>query len=80
MGVYFQDFTVDGFRCDGCGEEIISRDTALQIDQTVQNLRDLWRDWRIPADTKESPPYSAPSVKTAPGQSLIGDGTNHITR
>lgn len=52
IGFYFQNFTVDGFKCDNCGEETITRDTAIEIDKTIEQLRHLWKDWRVPSSTK----------------------------
>jgi hypothetical protein len=52
VGFFFQSFTVDGLKCDRCGDEIISRDSALEIDRAIARLRDLWRNWRVPADTE----------------------------
>jgi len=53
VGDYFQTFTVDGHKCDYCGEEVISRDTALAIDETVEQLREVWKNWnRVPSDTQ----------------------------
>ena len=52
VGYYFQSFTVDGYKCDYCGEEVISRDTALAIDKAVEHLRDMWSDWRVPSETR----------------------------
>jgi hypothetical protein len=80
MGVYFQNFTVDGFQCDNCDEKIISRATASEIDKTIQSLKNRWREWRIPADTKESSRYSGSSVKTLPDQLLLMDNTNNVSR
>ncbi|MEW5827449.1 MAG: hypothetical protein AB1846_01060 [Chloroflexota bacterium] len=48
----YQTFTVDGFKCDNCGEEIITRDMALEIDRTIEYLKDVWKDWRVPAESK----------------------------
>jgi len=79
MGVYFQYFTVDGFHCDSCGEEIISRSTAAEIDKTIQSLKNTWRKWRIPADTRESRQYSEPSVGTLTGKLLVGSNHNIST-
>ena len=52
VSFYHLTFTVDGFKCNYCGDEIISRDVALQIDETVDGLRNLWKNWRIPQDTR----------------------------
>lgn len=58
IGYYTQAFTVDGHRCDYCGEEVISRDTALAIDEAVEQLREVWKDWnRVPSDTKVTVTY-----------------------
>lgn len=52
IGFYYQTFTVDGHKCDYCGDEIISRDTAFAIDEAVKQLRKVWSDWRVPSQTK----------------------------
>ena len=56
VGLYYQYFTVDGFICDYCGEETISRNTAFDIDAAIKQLRDVWKNWRIPSDTKATAP------------------------
>ena len=53
IGYYFQTFTVEGFKCDFCGEEVISRDTAFEIDHSIARLRRLWKDWRVPSSTSK---------------------------
>jgi hypothetical protein len=57
VGYYFQTFTVDGYKCDYCGDETILRDTAFEIDRVIEQLRRLWKDWRIPSDTKVTGKY-----------------------
>lgn len=52
VGVYFQNFTVEGLKCNHCGDEVISRETALEIDKTIEQLRRLWKDWKVPSSTK----------------------------
>lgn len=62
IGMYYQTFTVDGLKCGSCGEEIIDRDTAREIDRSIARLRGLWKDWRVPADTKETGTVSQDQV------------------
>lgn len=52
VGVYYQNFTVEGLKCEQCGDEIISRETALEIEKTSEQLKRVWKDWRVPASTK----------------------------
>lgn len=57
VGYYFQTFTVDGFKCDYCGEEVISRDTAFGIDNAIEGLKRLWKDWKVPSTTSVTGTY-----------------------
>ena len=50
-GYYFHVFTVDGFKCEDCGEEVISRDTALAVDESINQLRQAWRGWKVPSSS-----------------------------
>ena len=68
IGYYFQTFTVDGHKCDYCGDEVISRDTAFEIDQAIEQLRLVWRHWRVPGTTA--------STKVVANESLFEDSNN----
>ena len=74
-GLYFQNFTVDGYRCDNCGEEIIERDTAFAIDEAVESLKKLWSKWKIPGDTRETPSLQQNPVGTAFQKLSVYQGT-----
>ena len=55
IGSLYYKFTVDGYQCDRCGEEIITGDTASKIDQFIEQLKQLikenWKDWKVSSDT-----------------------------
>ena len=55
IGSQLQGFRVEGFKCDNCGEEVITRDVAAGIDAAVAKIKQQWRDWRVPAETRETP-------------------------
>lgn len=52
VGAYYQNFTVEGLKCEQCGDEVISRETALEIEKTAEQLKRVWKNWRVPANTK----------------------------
>ena len=74
-GYYFQSFTVEGYVCDYCGEEVISRDIAFQIDKTIEQLRQSWKGWRVPGDTKATSSYSQRPTETIVREPVIEDDT-----
>jgi hypothetical protein len=75
IGYTYQSFTVDGYKCDYCGEEIISRDIAYAIDQSIEQLKQLWRHWKVSGDTKTTPSYSSPPSGTFIREPLFEDST-----
>jgi len=42
-----QSFLVDGFVCDKCGEQVVSRDTAVQVYGASMALKERWKNWQI---------------------------------
>jgi len=54
LGQRYYRFAVDGYRCDRCGEEVIPRDTALEIDKILDRIRSAWSQWKIPYSTTET--------------------------
>ena len=52
-GWYVMTFTVPGYKCNHCGEETISSDTASGIDKAMKYLEREWRNWIIPFSTTE---------------------------
>jgi len=79
-GFYYQTFTVDGFKCDYCGEELISRDVAFNIDKTVKQLKDGWKDWRIHADSKVTVLVQSPHTESLPKPILYEDSLYHYKK
>lgn len=77
-GYYYQNFTVDGFKCDCCGEEIISREIAFEIDKTLKQLKELWKDWRIQSgsvDSRVRPLYPQPMTWIELNEQRFEDST-----
>ena len=74
IGYYPQSFTVEGYKCDNCGDEVISRDIALEIDRAIdranEQLRRLWRSWDFPSDTRRN--WSIPSDTKVTGSFARG--------
>lgn len=62
VGVYYQTFTVSGFKCNACGEEVIERGTALGIDRAIAQLKNVWHAWRIPSVSKATGTVSREQV------------------
>jgi hypothetical protein len=82
IGSLYYKFTVDGYQCDRCGEEIITGDTASKIDQSIEQLKQLikenWKDWKVSSDTIDSWARLSPQFDTIDVEAILEDSNYSV--
>jgi len=75
-------FKDDGYRCDRCGEEIITGDTASEIDKSISQMKkalsDNWKEWKILSDTVNSWASLSPQFDTIDVEAILEDSNYSV--